>query len=72
MTVRLDSGASNACEYSAGTMMPCVRSPPGEKTITCSLTVGVDQVRVLSARGVAHFSHSIVRGGPSWTRALAL
>ncbi|MNM86850.1 hypothetical protein D3C81_990150 [compost metagenome] len=69
--VSLDSGASNSCEYSAGRMMPRVRSPPGEKTMTCSPTVGADQVRVLPARRVAHFSHSVVSVGPSRTRALA-
>src|SRR5471032_2582316 len=69
--VSLVSGASNSLEYSAGTMVPRVRSPPGDSTITCSPTVGTDQVRVLPARGVAHFSHSVVRFGPSWTRALA-
>src|SRR5450830_882208 len=67
----LVSGASNSLEYSAGTMVPRVRSPPGDSTITCSPTVGADQVRVLPARGVAHFSHSVVRFGPSWTRAFA-
>ena len=66
----LVSGASNSWEYSAGRMMPRVRSPPGEKTITCSPTVGADQVRVLPARRVAHFSHSVVSVGPSRTRAL--
>ena len=30
-----------------------------------------DQMRVLPARGVAHFSHSLVSIGPSRTRALA-
>ena len=43
----------------------------GEETITCSPTVGADQVRVLPARRVAHFSHSVVSVGPSRTRALA-
>jgi len=69
--VALDSVASNFWEYSAGTMMPRVRSPPGEKTITCSPTVGADQVRVLPARRVAHFCHSVVSVCPRRTRALA-